>query len=483
VSPSKGKRPTAGKGGSKAGKGGGAARRGPGREEFQRLATLIFGALFVLLFVIVAIAEGIGSPSIPAGAIAVVEEIPAGAAAPLEKPYKDCNGKTVTPDLSVVTEDQFKCAFGQLAAGSGLQQPPKPGEEQYDALREGAISSLLENIWLQGLGAEEGIEVTLKEIEEEEKKLIKKSFEGSEKKFNEFLKTSGYTEQDVNERLKVQVITSQLAKPLEEEAADATPSSSEIKDAYEAQKSTRFTQPETRDVRVLITKDKKKAEAAKAALSKDDSEKSWKAAIKKYAESSATASTGGLQPGVTEEQYAGPVGEAMFSAPKGEVEGPFKYTLGEVVFEVEKVTPEKVRPIGEAEAEIKSELEQKSKEQIFTSYINEFRGKWRARTYCASGFDIQKTCSNFNGAAKQEGVNPACFEEVSKKEEKEAATAEQEGCPAPVLQLKPALPGTITIVAPNGLQLAQRPYPPGLEATPAVPNLGGLVPSEVPTSP
>ena len=54
----------------------------------------------------------------------------------------------------------------------------------------------------------------------------------------------------------------------------------------------------------------------------------------------------------------------MFSAPKGKLEGPLKYTLGEIVFEVEKVTPEEVRPLGEAEAEIKTELEQKTKEQI-----------------------------------------------------------------------------------------------------------------------
>jgi hypothetical protein len=483
VSPSKGKRPTAGKRGARAGKGGGAAKRGPGREELQRLASVIFGALFVLLFVIVGIAEGIGAPTVPSGAIAVIEGIPGGAEAPFEKPYKDCKGHTVTPDLGVVTEAQYKCAFEQLAAGSGLKKPPKPGEEQYDALQEGAISSLIENIWLQGLGAEEGIEVTLKEVKEEEQALIKKSFEGSQAKFNEFLKTSGYTQQDVNERLKVQVISSKLAKPLEEQAAAAKPSSSEISAAYEAQKATRFTQPETRDVRVLITKDKKKADAAKAALSKDSSEKAWKAAIKKYAESSATASTGGLQPGVTEEQYAGPVGEAMFSAPKGQVEGPLKYTLGWVVFEVEKVTPEKVRPLGEAEAEIKSELEQKAKEKVFTSYINDFRGTWRARTYCGSGFTIEKTCSNFTGGPKQEGVNPSCFEEVSKKEEEKAPTPESEGCPAPVLQLKPALPGTVTIVAPTGVQLAQRPYPPGLEATPSAPSLGGVVPSGVPTSP
>jgi parvulin-like peptidyl-prolyl isomerase len=478
VSPSKGKRPTTGSG-AKAGKGGG--RRGRGRQEAQRLAALVFGAVFVLLFVIVAIAEGIGAPNIPSGAIAVIEGVPADAAAPLDKPAEDCNGKKVTQDLGVVTEDEFNCAFKQLAAGSGLKTPPKPGDEQYDALREGTISSLIENIWLQGLGAEEGVEVTVKDIEEEEQKLIKKSFEGSQKKFEEFLKTSGYTPQDVNERLKVQVISQKLAKPLEEEAEDATPSSSEISDAYEAEKATRFTKPETRDIRILVTKDTKKLAAAKAALEADDSAANWKKVVKKYAENPTTAASGGLQPGVTEEQYAGPAGEAMFSAPKGKVEGPVAYTLGSIVFEVEKVTEEEVRPLEEAEAEIKSELEQKAKEAVFTGYIEDFRSKWRARTYCASGFTIEKTCSNFKGTPKAEGVNPSCYGEASKEEEPEP-TPETEGCPAPVLQAKPALPGTVTIVAPMGLQLAQRPIPPGLEST-EVPELGSVIPSEVPTSP
>jgi parvulin-like peptidyl-prolyl isomerase len=483
VSPSKGQRPASGRGGAIAGKrgGGGTARRGPGRLEVQRLALLVFGAAFVLLFAGIAIAEGVGPPSIPSGAIAVIEGLPSNAAAPFDKPYKDCKGKTVTQDLGVVTEDEFNCAFKQLAAGSGLKSPPKPGDEQYEALREGAIASLVENIWLQGLGAEEGITVTAKQVKEEEEKLIKKSFENKRSKFEEFLKTSGYTEQDVNERLKVQALSAQLAKPLEEKVAGAAPSHSEISDAYEAEKATRFTQPETRDIRILINKDKKKVEAAKAALEKDSSAASWKKVVKKYAESPATAASGGLQPGVTEEQYPGPVGEAMFAAPKGKVEGPIKYTLGEVVFEVEKVTPEKVRPIGEAEAEIKTELEQKAKEAIFTGYIEGFRGKWRARTFCASGFTIEKTCSNFNGVPKVEEANPACYEQVTKKKE-EATTTESQGCPAPVLQLKPALPGTINIVAPKGLQLAQRPYPPGLGAT-AAPSLGNIIPSGVPTHP
>ena len=189
MSPSKGNRPATRKGAAKAGKGGGgAAKRGPGREETQRLAIAIFGIVFILLFAIVAIAEGVGPPSIPSGAIAVIQDVPANAAAPFEKPYTDCKGKKVSQDLGVVTEEEYNCAFEQLGAGSGLKKPPKPGEEQYEALHEGAITSLIENIWLQALAAEEGIEATAKDIKEDEQKLIKKSFEGKPAKFKEFLK-------------------------------------------------------------------------------------------------------------------------------------------------------------------------------------------------------------------------------------------------------------------------------------------------------
>ena len=50
----------------------------------------------------------------------------------------------------MVTEAEYECAFEQLVAGSGLKTPPKPGDEQYDTLREGAIATLIENIWLLG---------------------------------------------------------------------------------------------------------------------------------------------------------------------------------------------------------------------------------------------------------------------------------------------------------------------------------------------
>ncbi len=451
MSPSKGKRPTTGKGGAKAGKGGakGSGKRTPGREEVRRFGLLVFGAAFIVLFVGIAIAEGIGDPSIPSGSIAVVEEIPDGAEAPFEKPYENCKGDQVTQDLGDVTQAEFDCAFLQVVASSGLKSTPKPGEKQYGELKETTVGSILETIWIQGLAAEEGITVTDKEVVEELKKLKSQNFK-TDAEFKKFLKTSHYTTQDVNERVKIQILSTKIQEKLAEGAGE--PSKSEIQDYYDEAKATQFTTPPTRDVRILIAKTKKNADAAKAALEKDDSAAGWKAALKKYSES--PSSNGGLQSGVTEEQYAGEAGEMIFAAPIGKVEGPVKYaTSGQIVFEVEKKNPEKVQPLGEAEAQIKAQLQQQGQEEVFGQFVSNFQSKWRARTFCAAGYTVEK-CSNFKSDGRPAEADPACYEANPK--------TPPEACPAPVFQAKPALPGSVSLITPKGEPLAQRPQPAGL---------------------
>ncbi len=468
MSPSKGQRAASrGGGGSKAKGAKGAPKgRGPGRLEVRRLGLAVFGVLFIGLFVGFAIAEGLGPPSIPSGSVAVVEGVPADATAPFDKPFTNCKGEKVSQDLGEITKPEFDCAFEQVVAASGLKKVPKPGDKQYAELKETTLSSMLETIWIQGLAAEKGISVNEKEVEEELEKIKEQTFK-TPAEFQKFLKTSHYTTQDVNERVKIQALSKKIQEQLAEEASK--PSKSEVEEFYEEAKATQFTTPPSRDIRILITKKKADAEAAKAALEKDASEDSWKAAIKKYSESAATAKTGGLQEKVSEEQYAGPVGEAMFSAPLHVIEGPLKYTTaGYVVFEVEKLNPEKTQPLGEAEAQIKSQLGQQQQEAVFNSFVGNFQSLWRSRTFCADGYKIEK-CSNFKSDGRPAEADPACYEANPKKA--------PEGCPAPITQAKPALPGTVSIVTPKGEALAQRPYPPGLEeAGEGVPSLEGLPP-------
>ena len=74
--------------------------------------------------------------------------------------------------------------------------------------------------------------------------------------------------------MKIQILSTKIQEELGEGAGE--PSKSEIEEYYEEAKATQFTTPPTRDVRILIAKNKKDAEAAKAALDKDNSAESWK---------------------------------------------------------------------------------------------------------------------------------------------------------------------------------------------------------------
>jgi hypothetical protein len=77
-------------------------------------------------------------------------------------------------------------------------------------------------------------------------------------------------------------------------------------------------------------------------------------------------------------------------------------------------------------------------------------------------------CSNFEGTGHPANVLPACYEENPKG-------GRPADCPAPVTQSSPALPGTVSVIAPQGQRMAQRPRPEALEELPApgLPGAGG----------
>jgi foldase protein PrsA len=420
-------------------------RQGRRSAGLQRLALLGFAGLFILLFLIFAIAQGIGNPSVPSGAVAVVEDAPEG--------------------LSPVTEAKFQHALVQAAASAQVKPVPKPGSKKYDELMKTALGEIFDSIWIQGQAAEMGFSVTPKEVATELKKLKKQAFK-TEKQYKEFLKEAHFTKADVNQRVTLQILSRKIQESVTE--AGKVPSGDEIKNYYEAAKSSQFTTPETRDIRVIKNKDKAKVEAAKAKLEKDDSTKSWSKVAKQYSTDPATKSSGGLQSAVSESSIPEPLGAAVFAAPQGQVEGPIKEAQGYVVFEVMKTTPEKVQSLEEAKSQISAQLAEQSKQQEFARFIRSYGSTWKSRTFCASDFKIER-CANFEESGRPAEADPACYEANPKGGPPEA-------CPAPVTQVKPAQPGSVNPLTPEGKKLAQRPRPSVLE--PALPE--GAAPTGIP---
>jgi parvulin-like peptidyl-prolyl isomerase len=441
VSPDRGRRGRPGKGGDAPAGGPVAARR----------ALLGFGVLFVALFLIVAIAEGIGDPSVPDGDAILVESTPG--------------------DVGHVSEKDVEHAIEVTAAGEGQKKPPKPGDPKYEKAKEEAEKFLLEGIWIQGVADEWGIEVSDQEVAKKLKEIKKESFK-SEAEFKEFLKESHYTQDDIDSRVRIQILSEKLQEELKEKAPK--PTQSEIEDYYEAAKATQFTQKPSRDVRLIINKDEKKAQQAFDALSKDNSAKNWSTTAKKYSEDPTTKSSGGLRKAVQEGSLEEPADKQIFETPEGRVEGPVKVPSSYYVFEVVNSTPESVQELNAVESQIEATLAQRLEQEYFSNFVVQFQVEWKARTFCADGYTIER-CANYESNGHPSTAPEGCYEADPKGGRPEA-------CPAAVFQLVPALPGTVTPLEPKGKPLAQRPHPPGEEeeAPAGVEGLpeGGVPPTE-----
>jgi parvulin-like peptidyl-prolyl isomerase len=423
-------------------------RQGRRSAGLQRFALLAFAALLILLFVIFAVAQGIGQPSVPSGAVTVVEDAPDG--------------------LGTVTEEEFQRALDQAAAQAKVTPVPKPGDAKYDELKETALGELLDAIWIQGQAEEMGISVTPKEVAAELEKLKKQAFK-TEKQYSEFLKESKFSEEDVNTRVLIQILSEKIQNQITEEAA--VPSKSEIEDYYEAAKASQYTTPESRDIRLIKNNDEAKVEEAKAALEKDDSTKSWEKVAEKYS-TDTTKSNGGLQSGVAEGTLGEPLDAAVFAASQGELEEPLQEGKTFVIFEVTKITKEKVQSLDEVRSQISAQLAEQTQQQSFSAFVRNYGSTWTSRTFCASDYKI-KRCANFKSDGRPPEANPACYEESPK--------APAEACPAPVPQVKPTQPGTVSPLNREGQKLPQRPRPSALQEAAApegeVPP-GGVVPGE-----
>ena len=440
----------------------------PGRDRSaatRRLGLLVFSVLFVALFAGFAIAQGIGKPDVPSDAVVVVEDAPADSST-----VTDCHGKKVEVDPGTITKEELDCAIKQTAAQGGVKKLPKPDTVQYKSLVDTAVSTLLDSVWIAGEAQEQGVSASKREIDAQFEQIVTQNFQCPSKgdpfdckQLQQFLKTSHFSEDDVLQRVKLQLLSTKLQQKITESVSPVT--NQDVKDFYEAAKD-QFTQPATRDVRLVLNRDRAKVEEAKKQLEQDDSVDSWKSVAKQFSTDVSSKGIGGLRPGLSDGLVEEPLNSAIFDAPSGQIEGPVKTPLGYYVFEVQKITPEQVQPLSQVKSQIRSQLTQTAQQDAFTRFVDDYGSKWQSRTICASGYVVNR-CSNFHEVVRPQNAPLACYAAHPKK-------GRPDSCPAPVLQAMPALPGTVNLAVPQGVRLPQRPRPAGLKAvSPQLPGASG----------
>ena len=119
---------------------------------------------------------------------------------------------------------------------------------------------------------------------------------------------------------------------------------------------------------------------------------------------------------MTEGQLAEPLDAAVFAAPQGELEGPLKEAKTKIytVFEVMKITPEKVQSLDETKSQISAQLAEQAKQETFARFVRGYGSRWKSRTFCSSDFLIER-CANFKGDGRAAGSRSSLLRSRSRK--------------------------------------------------------------------
>jgi foldase protein PrsA len=248
----------------------------------------------------------------------------------------------------------------------------------FTSLNSTVLGFLIEAYWYQADAHRLGISLSNAQIRKAFEVQKKANFP-SKAAFTAYLKESGQTMADVLYRVRIEELQQRLLKRFTKKVDAAAVST------YYDEHPSEFGTPETRNVRLVLTKTRSRAQAALSALR---SGQSWNTVARTYSTEAATKNDGGLETDVTYNQLEHAVNQVVFSSPTGKLAGPIHGQFGWYVVEVVKITPPTKQPLSKVAPEIK---------QILTSeYTTDAEDKitaiskryWGSRTICRSAYSI-----------------------------------------------------------------------------------------------
>jgi foldase protein PrsA len=259
--------------------------------------------------------------------------------------------------------------------------PPKPGSRQYDAVKQQVMQFLVSAKWIEGEAKKRDISATDAEVARQFKETKNQSFP-NDKAYQRFLKTSGQTEKDLQFRVRLDVISNKIRQQVTQKSTNV--SDQEIKDYYDKNQQ-QFSQPERRDLEIILTK--KQADALKAKSRVESGEK-WSKVAKDLSDDPASKQQGGKLLGVTKGQQDPKLDGAVFAAVEKKIAGPIKTDAGFYVFRVTKVTKSTKQGLAQSQQGIKQLLVSQKQQKDLDNFSKSFRNDWRARTDCAKDYTI-----------------------------------------------------------------------------------------------
>jgi parvulin-like peptidyl-prolyl isomerase len=292
------------------------------------------------------------------------------------------------PDFKQCIADKKKTA-AKPAKGQ-----PEPTEAQlktqckqsYEQFKTQVLGFLIRSTWLDQEANRLKVKVSEKTITKQIDDIKKQQF-AQKGSYEKFLQGAGLTNEDVLYQQRIRELQNKITQKVTKGKDKVTDAQIE---AYYNKNKSRFSTPERRDLRIVLTKDKAKAEQAKKAL---ESGQSWKAVAKKYSVDQASKGKGGALPGVAKGQQEPGFDKAIFAADKGKLTGPVKTQFGWYVFEVSKITATKQQTLEESKSSIKQILASQSQQSALKKFGDDYRKRYKKTTDCRKGYVVDD-CKN-----------------------------------------------------------------------------------------
>lgn len=359
------------------------------------LRILALGAFFMAVTLLAACGSS-NDDSIPGNAVASVDGTPI-TRAEYEKwaeiaAKSAAQGRTpvVVPDPPSFT----RCVETLREQSRPVRGQPAPTDvtlraqcrSQNDQLVQNTMGTLIQNLWVEKEAEEQGVTVTDAQVQRQLADTKRQSFP-TDKAYQRFLATSGMTQDEVLERIRIQALAANLTRKIQSSSAPVT--DAQIQSYYNRNR-LQFALPERRDVELILTRTEAQARTARSAV---EGGMSWAAAARQYSTDAASKATGGVLRGVMGGQQDRAFDLAAFRAKKGEIVGPVRGQFGFYVIRVTNIAPAQQTSLAEARAQIRTLLQQQGSQEKMTTFVRDFQERWRDQTNCREGY-LVPLCKN-----------------------------------------------------------------------------------------
>jgi parvulin-like peptidyl-prolyl isomerase len=271
-------------------------------------------------------------------------------------------------------------------------------KQQYDQFKSEVLGFLIRSTWLDQEANKLKVKLAQTQVQKEINDIKKQQF-AQQGSYEKFLQQAGLTNEDVLFQQRVRDLQTKIT-------AQVTKGKDKVTDAqvtaYYNKHKDQFATPERRDVRIVLTKTKDRAQAAKTAL---QSGQSWKSVAKSFSIDQASKNKGGvLTGGVAKGQQEKALDTAIFAADKGKLTGPVKTQFGWYVFQVTKITTGKQQTLDESKTNIEQLLKSQNQQNALKTFGDDYRKRYKATTDCRKGYEVDD-CKN--APKKKASTTPA----------------------------------------------------------------------------